>query len=40
MNIKDIFNNIVELSKMEESELIKHNKSLAEQLSNTNQKEQ
>ena len=40
MNIKDIFNNIVELSQMEESELIKHNKSLAEQLSNTKPKEQ
>jgi len=40
MNIKDIFNNIVELSQMEESELIKHNKSLAEQLTNTKQDEQ
>jgi hypothetical protein len=40
MNVKDIFNTIVELSKLEESELVKHNKSLAEQLSNTKPKEQ
>lgn len=32
MNVKDIFNTIVELSKVEESELVKHNKSLAKQL--------
>ena len=40
MNVKDIFNTIVELSKVDESELVKHNKSLAEQLSNTKPKEQ
>jgi len=34
MNSKDIFNIIVELSRMQEAELVKHNKSLAEQLSN------
>jgi hypothetical protein len=32
MNVKDIFNTIVELSKVEESELVKHNKSLAKKL--------
>lgn len=33
MNSKDIFNIVVELSKMQETELVKHNKSLAERLS-------
>ena len=33
MNSKDIFNIIIELSRMQEAELVKHNKSLAEQLS-------
>jgi enterochelin esterase-like enzyme len=33
MNSKEIFNIIVELSRMQETELVKHNKSLAEQLS-------
>jgi hypothetical protein len=40
MNSKDIFNIVVELSKMQETELVKHNKSLAEKLSNTKPKEQ
>jgi enterochelin esterase-like enzyme len=33
MNVKDIFNKVVELSKMQEAELVRHNRSLAEQLS-------
>jgi len=33
MNSKEIFNIIVELSRMREAELVKHNKSLAKQLS-------
>ena len=33
MNSKDIFNIIVDLAKMQEDELVKHNKSLAERLS-------
>lgn len=33
MNSKDIFNIVVELSKMQEAALTKHNRSLAEQLS-------
>ena len=40
MNSKEIFNIIIELSRMQEAELVKHNKSLAEQLSNTKPKEQ
>ena len=34
MNSKEIFNIVVELSRMQEAELVKHNKALAEQLSN------
>ena len=33
MNSKDIFNIVVDLAKMQEAALTKHNKSLAEQLS-------
>lgn len=33
MNSKETFNIIIELSRMQEAELVKHNKSLAEQLS-------
>ena len=33
MNSKEIFNIVVELSRMQEAELVKHNKSLAERLS-------
>ena len=40
MNSKDIFNIVIELSRMQERELAKHNKALAEQLSNTKPKEQ
>ena len=40
MNSKDIFNIIIDLAKMQEAELVKHNKELAEQLSNTKPKEQ
>ena len=40
MNSKEIFNIIIDLAKMHEDELVKHNKSLAEQLSNTKPKEQ
>jgi hypothetical protein len=40
MNSKEIFNIIIDLAKMQEAELVKHNKSLAEQLSNTKPKEQ
>lgn len=37
MNSKDIFNIVVDLAKMQEAALVRHNKSLAEQLSkNTN----
>jgi hypothetical protein len=39
MNSKDIFNIIIELSRMQEAELVKHNKEIAEQLSNTKPKE-
>ena len=40
MNSKEIFNIIIDLAKMQEAELVKYNKSLAEQLSNTKPKEQ
>ena len=36
MNSKDIFNIVVELSKMQEAAIVRHNKSLAEQLSKNN----
>jgi len=36
MNSKDIFNIVVELSKMQEKAIVRHNKSLAEQLSKNN----
>ena len=36
MNSKDIFNIIVECSKMQADAIVRHNKSLAEQLSKNN----
>lgn len=36
MNSKDIFNIIIDLSKMQEDAIVRHNKSLVEQLSKNN----